>query len=149
MMQEHETLPRTETPLQFLQEKVNLSIQSAYAKLVKFGLDEKQAKVQINTLSPGERARLLLAYFSAQAINTLVLDEPTNHLDFEALEALEETLKIYKGTVLLVSHDRYFLEKASLDTVYVLSEKTLTKIPDYQEYEKNAEEKARKLIKLM
>ena len=149
MMQEHETLPRTETPLQFLQEKVNLSIQSAYAKLVKFGLDEKQAKVQINTLSPGERARLLLAYFSAQAINTLVLDEPTNHLDFEALEALEETLKIYKGTVLLVSHDRYFLEKASLDTVYVLSEKTLTKIPDYQEYERNAEEKARKLIKLL
>jgi ATPase subunit of ABC transporter with duplicated ATPase domains len=79
----------------------------------------------------------------------LVLDEPTNHLDLEALEALEETLRTYQGTVLLVSHDRYFLERASLDTIYVLSEGILTRIPDYKTYIEFAEEKAQKLLRLL
>ena len=76
--------------------------------------------------------------------NMLVLDEPTNHLDLEALGALEETLKTYKGTILLVSHDRYFLETASLNEAYLLSDGQLTKIPDYKDYIKLSEEKAQK-----
>lgn len=149
MMQEHETLPRERTLLEFLAERAHLSYQDSYAKLSKFGFDERQIKLPIGNLSPGERAHLLLALFSAQSVNMLVLDEPTNHLDLEALEALEETLKTYRGTVLLVSHDRYFLEKASLDTTYVLSDGLLTRIPDYKTYVESAEEKARKLIKLL
>lgn len=149
MMQEHETLPREQTLLEFLSERAHFSHQDSYAKLSKFGFDERQAKLPIGTLSPGGRARLLLALFSAQSVNMLVLDEPTNHLDFEALEALEETLGTYRGTVLLVSHDRHFLEKASLDTTYVLSEGAFARIPDYKIYVKSAEEKARKLLKLL
>ena len=149
MMQEHETLPRERTLLEFLADKARFSNQDSYSKLAKFGFDERQARLPISTLSPGGRARLLLALFSAQSVNMLVLDEPTNHLDLEALNALEETLNTYRGTVLLVSHDRYFLEKASLDTTYVLSGGILTKIPDYKIYVKSAEEKARKLIKLL
>lgn len=149
MMQEHETLPRERTLLEFLAERAHFSSQDSYSKLSKFGFDERQAKLPISTLSPGGRARLLLSLFSAQSVNMLVLDEPTNHLDLEALNALEETLSTYRGTVLLVSHDRYFLEKASLDTTYVLSEGVLTKIPDYKTYVESAEEKARKLIKLL
>lgn len=149
MMQEHETLPRECTLLEFLTGKVNLSQQNAYAVLSKFGFDERQVKLPINTLSPGGRARLLLAQFSAQSVNTLVLDEPTNHLDIEALEALEETLKNYRGTVLLVSHDRYFLEKASLSSTYVLSDGVLTRIPDYKTYIQSAEDRARKLLKFL
>lgn len=149
MMQEHETLPRESTLLEFLSEKADLTSQDSYHKLSKFGFDERQVKLPISKLSPGGRARLLLALFSAQSVNVLVLDEPTNHLDLEALAALEETLKTYRGTVLLVSHDRYFLEKASLDATYVLSDGVLTRIPDYKIYVKSAEEKAKKLIKLL
>ena len=149
MMQEHESLPREHILLEFLAERVGFSHQDAYAKLSKFGFDERQVKMPISTLSPGGRARLLLALFSAQSVNMLVLDEPTNHLDLEALEALEETLKTYRGTVLLVSHDRYFLEKASLDATYVLSDGVLRRIPDYNAYIKSAEERARKLLKLL
>ena len=65
------------------------------------------------------------------------------------MNALEEMLETYRGTVLLVSHDRYFLEKALLDTTYVLSDGILTKIPDYKIYVESAEEKARKLLKLL
>jgi len=148
-MQEHETLPREYTPLEFLKEKARLSQQDSYTKLAKFGFDERQANLQISALSPGGRARLLLALFSAQSVNMLVLDEPTNHLDIEALEALEETIRSYKGTILLVSHDRYFIEKTSLDDIYVLSDGSIAKIPDYQTYVKSAEEKALKLLKLL
>lgn len=149
MMQEHETLPRKITPLQFLMERARLSQQDSYAKLAKFSLYERQVTLPISTLSPGGRARLLLALFSAQSVNTLALDEPTNHLDLEALGALEETLHTYQGTVLLVSHDRYFLEKALLETTYVLSDGTLTKILDYKAYVTSAEKKAQKLLKLL
>jgi len=149
MMQEHETLPRERTPLEFLSEQAHFSHQDSYARLSKFGFNERQVKLPIDTLSPGGRARLLLALFSAQSVNMLVLDEPTNHLDIEALDALEETLKTYRGTILLVSHDRYFLGKASLDTTYVLSDGVLIKIPDYKTYVESAEEKARELLKLL
>lgn len=149
MMQEHETLPRECTLLEFLTEREHLTRQDSYAKLARFGFDERQVTLPIGTLSPGGRARLLLALFSAQSVNMLVLDEPTNHLDLEALEALEEMMRTYRGTVVLVSHDRYFLEKASLGVVYVLSEGVLTRIPDYKAYEASAEERARKLLKLL
>jgi ATP-binding cassette, subfamily F, member 3 len=147
MMQEHETLPRSSTLLEFLTEHGRIALQDSYAKLAKFGFDERKMKQTIDTLSPGGRARILLALFSAQSVNVLILDEPTNHLDLEALEALEEMLQTYQGTILLVSHDRYFLEKAKLDFTYVLSERILTRIPDYKTYVTKAEDRAKKLLK--
>lgn len=149
MMQEHESLPRDQTPLEFFKERTRFKDNEVYNQLVKFGFDQGQAKQPICNLSPGGRARLLLALFSAQSVNTLVLDEPTNHLDLEALEALEETVKAYRGTILLVSHDRYFLEKARLDSTYILSEGVLTRIPDYKTYVAQAEERALQLLKLL
>jgi ATPase subunit of ABC transporter with duplicated ATPase domains len=62
------------------------------------------------SLSPGERSRATLALLAAQGVNALVLDEPTNHLDLEAIEQLESALEGYEGTVVLVTHDRRFLE---------------------------------------
>ena len=147
MMQEHESLPRDRTLLEFLKERAGLKEQDSYAKLAKFGFEEGQVKQPIGTLSPGGRARLLLALFSAQSVNVLVLDEPTNHLDLEALEALEETIEAYRGTILLVSHDRYFLEKARLDSMYTLSEGVLTRILDYKTYVAQVEERASQLLK--
>ena len=68
-------------------------------------------------LSGGERNRLLLARLFAQPANLVVLDEPTNDLDIESLELLEERLQDYEGTLLLVSHDRRFLDNVVTQTL--------------------------------
>lgn len=82
-----------------------------FTTLNKFNFDYEDRNKQYKDLSPGERTRLKLATFSIKEINTLVLDEPTNHLDIEALEAMEEVLQTFHGTVIAITHDRYFIEK--------------------------------------
>ncbi|MBA3254326.1 MAG: ATP-binding cassette domain-containing protein [Pseudomonadota bacterium] len=77
----------------------------------------QRAEAPIGTLSGGERNRLLLARLFAQPANLLVLDEPTNDLDIESLELLEATLQQYDGTLLLVSHDRAFLDNVVTQTL--------------------------------
>jgi ABC transport system ATP-binding/permease protein len=81
------------------------------AYLRDFLFDEKQAKTLVGSLSGGERNRLLLARTLAQPSNLLVLDEPTNDLDVDTLDLLQEVLDEYEGTLLLVSHDRDFLDR--------------------------------------
>ena len=147
MMQEHETLPREETLLAFIKTRTGRPDQEVFATLVKFGFSEKDIRGQIAEISPGGRARLLLSLFSLLSVNALVLDEPTNHLDAEAIDALEEVLESYQGTVILVSHDRYFLEKARIDFAYLIADGQLTKVDDFHEYVAMAEQKARKLLR--
>lgn len=147
MMQEHESLPREQTVLEYVMKRAKLGAQDTFALLVKYDLTEVQIRQPIGNLSPGGRARLLLGLFSVMAVNALLLDEPTNHLDLEALEALEEALESYQGTVILVSHDRYFLETAKLDVVYILSDGVLTRIPDYTTYIKEVEARAERLLR--
>jgi len=65
----------------------------------------------VSALSGGERARLALAILALDGANVLLLDEPTNHLDIQAQEALQETLEAFEGTILLVTHDRYLVDK--------------------------------------
>jgi ATP-binding cassette subfamily F protein uup len=77
----------------------------------------QRAQAKVSMLSGGERNRLLLARLFAQPANVLVLDEPTNDLDIESLELLEDTLQGYKGTLLLVSHDRAFLDNVVTQTL--------------------------------
>ncbi len=82
-----------------------------------FLFDEAQARAPVRSLSGGEKARLLLARLMARDSNLLVLDEPTNDLDIETLDLLQELLDDYDGTVLLVSHDRDFLDRVATTTV--------------------------------
>ncbi|MDP2580698.1 ATP-binding cassette domain-containing protein [Shimia thalassica] len=82
-----------------------------------FLFDERQARAPVRSLSGGEKARLLLAKLMARESNLLVLDEPTNDLDVETLDLLQELLDDYDGTVLLVSHDRDFLDRVATTTV--------------------------------
>ena len=84
-----------------------------------FLFDEKQLTSRVASLSGGERNRLLLARLFSQEHNLLVLDEPTNDLDVETLEVLEEVLANYNGTVILVSHDREFLDKVATSTIAI------------------------------
>ncbi len=78
--------------------------------LAKFGLVADHVLRPAATLSPGERTRAALALLQARGVNLLVLDEPTNHLDLPAIEQLEEALRAYEGTLLLVTHDRRMLD---------------------------------------
>jgi ATPase subunit of ABC transporter with duplicated ATPase domains len=82
----------------------------ARALLAKFALGSDDVGRPGRSLSPGERSRASLALLAARGVNTLVLDEPTNHLDLEAIEQLETALDGFQGTVVLVTHDRRFLE---------------------------------------
>ena len=76
-----------------------------------FLFDPKQARTPVRALSGGERGRLMLARGLARPSNLLVLDEPTNDLDVETLDVLQEMLADYPGAVLLISHDRDFLDR--------------------------------------
>ncbi|GAA0609830.1 ABC-F family ATP-binding cassette domain-containing protein [Brevundimonas kwangchunensis] len=88
---------------------------AAYAK--DFLFQEAQLKQPISTLSGGERNRLLLARALAKPANMLVLDEPTNDLDMDTLDKLEELLESYDGTLILVSHDRDFVDRLATSTI--------------------------------
>ncbi len=82
-----------------------------------FLFSEAQARAPVKSLSGGEKARLLMARIMAKPSNVLVLDEPTNDLDIETLDLLQDLLGEYDGTVLLVSHDRDFLDRVATQTV--------------------------------
>ncbi len=93
-----------------------------------FLFDERQATMPVRALSGGERARLMLAKLFARPSNLIVLDEPTNDLDMDTLDLLQDVLSDYDGTLLLVSHDRDFLDRLVTSTIAVEGE------GDVQEY---------------
>ena len=88
-----------------------LTIGESRTLLAKFGIGAQHVHRNTESLSPGERTRLVLALFMAVGSNCLVLDEPTNHLDLPAIEQTEQALESFPGTVLLVSHDRVLLQR--------------------------------------
>jgi ATP-binding cassette subfamily F protein 3 len=111
--------------------------------LGRFGFSGDEAQRIAGTLSGGERSRVALAMLMLTHANLLVLDEPTNHLDVESIEALEDALTEYEGTVLLVSHDRALL-RGIVDGVWVLHEQKLTEFDgSFAEWEAVSEERRR------
>jgi ATP-binding cassette subfamily F protein 3 len=110
--------------------------------LGRFGFSGDEVQRRGETLSGGERARVALAMLMLTSANLLVLDEPTNHLDVESIEALEDAIEGYEGTVILVSHDRAML-RAIASRVWVLHERHITEFDgSFAEWEVVSEERA-------
>lgn len=147
--QEHDQLIRGTAIKDFLMERTGLEQQEVYALASRYGFKSDEMKNEIGVLSPGGRARLLFALFSRLEINVLVLDEPTNHLDLEVLDALEEVVVSYPGTILLISHDRSFPTKFNPTELYVLADGKLNKEDSFDHYLSQAEKQARRLMKML
>ncbi|MGM0419560.1 MAG: ribosomal protection-like ABC-F family protein [Bacillota bacterium] len=123
-----------DTMLHALQMKTGLKTGEARDLLAKFLFRGEDVFKKIKSLSGGEISRLRLLQLMYSGANFLILDEPTNHLDLDSREILEASLNDYKGTVLVVSHDRYFLNKV-VNTIYEIKSKNLTKFHgDYDYY---------------
>lgn len=123
--QEHETLDYDRTPLDLIRHTATLSEDASIAFLNRFLFTYRQATEPIGNLSGGERSRLQLATLVLAKPNLLLLDEPTNNLDIPSIEVLEQTLDAFEGTVVVISHDRYFLDQV-VDRVVELKDGQLT-----------------------
>ena len=102
--------------------------------LARSGLFEEDMQKKVKSLSGGERAKLALCILQSENANFLLLDEPTNHLDLPARESLEKALKEYDGTVLFVSHDRYFISAIADNIAEIEDKKLNTYAGNYQFY---------------
>jgi ATP-binding cassette subfamily F protein 3 len=112
-------LPDDASVLDALRAGRSLAEDEAVRRLMAFLFDYEQTRRPVSTLSGGERTRLAFLSLMLDAPNCLVLDEPTNHLDVESIEVLEDALEHYDGTVVAVSHDRYFLDRIADRIVHV------------------------------
>jgi len=132
--QEQETLNPAQDLISCIRQTAPLTQEAAVAFLLKFLFTYDQVQQPIGKLSGGERSRLQLARLVLQRPNLLLLDEPTNNLDIPAIEVLEETLNEFVGTALIISHDRYFLDK-TVDRIIELRNGRLTEfLGGYTDY---------------
>lgn len=144
--QENAALDPDETVLGALWNKHRgMSQTQARALLAQAKLGEEDVDKKVRSLSGGERAKLALVLLEAERANVLILDEPTNHLDLQAREALETALKAFRGTLLFVSHDRYFTA-ALAEKVLDAADGRITPYPcgyaEYAEQKKRAAQQA-------
>ncbi len=123
--QTHETLNPRLTVLDEIRHASTMSEESARTYLGRFLFSGDDVFKPISALSGGERSRVALAKLTLQGANFLVLDEPTNHLDLLARQALEEVISTYDGTLIFVSHDRYFVD-ALATMLWVLEDGAIT-----------------------
>ena len=133
--QEHDTLNYDWTLIDTLRRASALSESDAVRILGRFLFGYDQARGRVANLSGGERSRLQLALLMLSDANLLLLDEPTNNLDIPSAEVLEDALSEFEGSMLIISHDRYFLDRV-VDRIVELDEGMLTEylggFSDYQ-----------------
>jgi ATP-binding cassette subfamily F protein 3 len=136
--QEHDTLDFNQTLIDSVRHAGNMSEGRAVSFLTRYLFPYQQATHRIGSLSGGERSRLQLALVVLSGANFLLLDEPTNNLDIASAEVLENALEDFNGTVLVISHDRYFLDR-TVKRVLVLKDGNITEyIGGYSDYTEKA-----------
>lgn len=131
--QAHEGLPKDGTPLAILLSFQNFGEEAARNYLGRFLFSGDDVLRPISALSGGERSRLALACLLVEGANLLILDEPTNHLDIQSRETLEEMLSSYDGTVIFVSHDRFFIDRIATRVWNIADGKLAQHLGNYSE----------------
>ncbi len=132
--QEHETLDLEQTALDAVRRARAISEEKAVAFLKRYLFPYQMVTQKIGEFSGGERSRLQLALLVLSGANFLLLDEPTNNLDIASAEVLEAALEDFEGTVLVISHDRYFLDR-TVDRIAELANGKLTEyVGNYADY---------------
>ena len=132
-----ENLGKSQTPFSLIKDTLfHESEMNIRNHLGRFGFSKEKSEQKICHLSGGERARLLFASLTAEKPNFLILDEPTNHLDMEMRESLIRSLNDYEGAVILITHDRHFLNHVA-DQIWVVKDKNVQLFDgDVKTYEK-------------
>ena len=120
--------------LDYFRKSVGLDEQRARQILAGFQFYQEDVNKRVKNLSGGERMRIKLAELLQQKINTLIFDEPTNHIDIPTREVLEEALQDFDGTIIFVSHDRYFINKFADRTVEFENGKANIYLGNYDDY---------------
>ncbi len=139
--QEHETLDPEKTLLETVRIAGNMSEANAVALLIRYLFTYQQANQKVVSLSGGERSRLQLALLVLSGANFLLLDEPTNNLDIASAEVLENALADFVGSVLVISHDRYFLDRTVSRIVELENGRLNEFAGGYSDYVQQKEEK--------
>jgi ATP-binding cassette subfamily F protein 3 len=133
--QEHDTLDFNQTLIDAVRLAGNMSESNAVSFLIRYLFSYQQATQRIGSLSGGERSRLQLALLVLSGANFLLLDEPTNNLDIASAEVLENALNDFNGTVLVISHDRYFLDR-TVSRIFALENGSITEfIGGYSDFD--------------
>jgi ATPase subunit of ABC transporter with duplicated ATPase domains len=136
----------SQTLIEAFREDISITLEQARHVLAKFLFYGPSVFKKVENLSGGEKMRLRLAQLMHQDINLLILDEPTNHLDIDSREVLEEALDEFDGTILAVSHDRYFLNKYFEKTCWLEDGILVTYEGNYQYARGKREELERKKV---
>ncbi len=139
--QEHQSLNLDNTLANEITRHAALTNRELYGMLGRFLFTSDDAEKRVRNLSGGEKARVQMARLMLQGANFLLLDEPTNHLDLQSAEQLEEALEDFDGTLLIVSHDRYFLDNA-VSRIFELEDGRITEYEgNYTQYQREKAEK--------
>ena len=133
-MEQHPDLNSNETIEEHIRSTGTLTKDQAFAIASGFKFTWNDMDKKLCSLSGGERNRLQLALIMNSKANFLILDEPTNHMDIPSREVIEEALLDYKGTILVVSHDRYFLEKIATKVISIENKKLNSYDLSFSEY---------------
>ncbi len=134
------------TVVEWFRDGITISEGKAREYLAKFLFYGENVYKKVKNLSGGEKSRLKLSKLLFEDINLLILDEPTNHLDIDSIETLEDTFEAYEGTILFVSHDRYFINKLCSRVVALENRKLVSYAGNY-EYYREKKQQAKQEIK--
>ena len=130
--------------LEYFRNTAGVSEQKARQILAGFQFYQEDVMKRVKNLSGGERMRVKLAELLQQKINTLIFDEPTNHIDIPTKEVLEDAIEDFDGTLIFVSHDRYFINKFADKTIEFKDGNVTTYLGNYEDYKRSKEKEKTK-----
>jgi ABC transporter, ATP-binding protein len=130
--------------LEYFKNTVGVNEQKARQILAGFQFYKEDVTKRVKTLSGGERMRVKLAELLQEKINTLIFDEPTNHIDIPTKEVLEDAIEDFNGTLIFVSHDRYFINKFADEIIEFQDGKAKSYLGNYDDYKVSKEKQSKK-----